>query len=177
MSEDSASEELLAAIRVEAIHELTSAVTIVEHCLAQLTEAQVWWRPTESMNSVGNLILHICGNVGQWIVCGLGDEPDHRQRQTEFDERGPLSHAELRQRLTTTLAAARATLAHTTADDLLSERTIQGFGVNGLRAVFHSVSHFRGHVQEIVHLTRQQLGAGYQFDFVPQSSGEGTPEA
>jgi len=171
MPEDAANEKLIEAIRVEAVHELASAARIVHHCLDQLDEAQTWWRPVESMNSVGNLVLHICGNVRQWIVSGVGGEPDHRRRQAEFDQREPLAQDVLRDLVNSTLEAARATLAEATVDDLLSQRVVQGFEVNGLRAVFHSMSHFRGHVQEIVHLTRAQLGDDYRFDFVPRGAG------
>jgi len=64
-------------------------------CVAKLTEEQLWWRPNAESNSVGNLILHLCGNARQWIVSGIGGAEDTRQRQLEFDERGPIPGAEL----------------------------------------------------------------------------------
>ena len=170
-------EQLVQAICREANHELADASKIIRHCLKQLNTEQIWWRPDESTNSIGNLILHLCGNVTQWIVAGLGGEEDRRQRQSEFDHREPLAGEELLQRLDATLRAVELALSGATADDYLSDRVIQGFPVNGLRAVFHPVSHFRGHVQEIVHITRRQLGADYEFNFVPSSPAEGAAEA
>lgn len=175
MANSTPDEKLIAAIRVEAMHELDTAAQIIRHCLDQLDDEQIWWRADETMNSIGNLILHVCGNVGQWIVVGFSGAPDDRRRQEEFDRRDPLASDILWQRVTSTLAAARAALATATTADMLGDRTIQGFAVNGLRAVFHSVSHFRGHTQEIVHLTRQQLGAQYRFDFVAKTAAEGAP--
>ena len=65
-------DELATAVGTEAANELTSALAKIKHCLGQLTDEQVWWRSWPSLNSIGNLILHLCGNVRQWIVAGLG---------------------------------------------------------------------------------------------------------
>ena len=176
MPNKSSEESLRELLCAEANHELAAAANIIRHCLDQLTVDQVWWRPDPSMNSIGNLILHVCGNVRQWIVCGLGSEPDSRRRQLEFDQRQPLSHDELMQLVTSTLDSAHKTLGTVTSADLLAEKTIQGTNVNGMRALMHSVSHFRGHVQEMVHLARVQLGRAYQFDFEPRTAAEGTAE-
>ena len=62
-------------------------LTAIERSVAPLTDAQVWWRPNEASNSIGNLILHLSGNVRQWIVGGVGRQPNERNRQLEFDER------------------------------------------------------------------------------------------
>jgi len=51
----------------------------------QLSDEDLWWRPNAVSNSVGNLMLHLSGNVRQWIVSGLGGAPDDRVRQLEFD--------------------------------------------------------------------------------------------
>ena len=67
----------------------------------------------------------------------------------------------------------KGAIANASTADLVGRRRIQGFDVTGIGAVFHSVAHFRGHVQEIVHLTRSQLGDAYQFDFVPKTPEQG----
>src|SRR4029077_4440954 len=79
-------DEMAAAVGREAATELTSALAKIKHCLGQLTEEQVWWRSRPSLNSIGNLILHLCGNVRQWIVAGLGGAADSRDRPAEFAE-------------------------------------------------------------------------------------------
>lgn len=168
--------ELAAAFAEEAGKELDSAARKIEHCLAQLDESQVWWRPAEEMNSIANLMLHLCGNLRQWIVSGIGGVANDRDRPTEFSERGPLPKSELIDRLNRTVAEAKQALSAASAEELMRQRRIQGFDVSGMQAAFESVAHFRGHSQEIVHLTRAQLGDAYQFDFVPATPEQGAPE-
>lgn len=153
--------------------ELTQALSRIKHCLDQLTDAQVWHRPAEKMNSIGNLMLHLAGNVRQWVVSGVGGAPDARRRQAEFDERGPIPNADLWDRLQTTVAEATAALAKPDADNWQRVRRIQGFEVTGLGAALHSIAHFRGHTQEIIHQTRMLLGDAYRFAFVPATTEQG----
>ena len=82
--------DLAHAVGIEAGRELEAAFGRIKHCLRQLSEEQVWWRPSPALNSIGNLILHLCGNLRQWIVAGLGGAADHRNRPSEFAEPGPL---------------------------------------------------------------------------------------
>ncbi len=166
-------DDLAAAIGQAAADELHSALERIRHCLAQLDDDQLWWRPQPDMNSIGNLILHLCGNLRQWIVAGLGGAADTRQRPAEFAERGPLPKDALWQQLATTVAAAQDVCRQLTARQLAESRRIQGFDVTGLTALFDSVPHFRGHTQEIVHLTRCQLGDRYQFAWTPASPEQG----
>ncbi|GIW80826.1 MAG: hypothetical protein KatS3mg105_2633 [Gemmatales bacterium] len=156
--------------------ELDNARGTIQHCVEQLTDEQLWARPAESMNSIGNLLLHLCGNLRQWIVSGIGGAADTRDRPREFAERGPLPRADLLFQLDRTVAEARNALRKATAESLLQPRRIQGFDVNGLEAVIDSVAHFRGHTQEIVHLTRRLLGERYRFAFVPATVEQGAPK-
>ena len=71
----------------------------IEGCLERLTDGDIWWRPNEASNSIGNLILHLCGNVTMWILGGVGRQPFERDRQQEFDERQEVPSAELLRRL------------------------------------------------------------------------------
>jgi hypothetical protein len=166
-------DELAGALGTEAAKELTSALGKIKHCLDQLSDEQVWWRSQPSLNSIGNLILHLCGNVRQWIVAGLGGVADVRDRPAEFAERGPISRDELLRSLEAVVDEAKAVMARLTARQLLEVRRIQGFDVTGLAAIFDSVPHFRGHTQEIVHLTRLQLGDAYQFAWTPRTPEQG----
>lgn len=167
-------DELATAVGAEAAHELASALTRIKHCLGQLTDEQVWWRSHPSLNSIGNLVLHLCGNLRQWIVAGLGGATDLRDRPTEFSERGPIPRNELVRRLEAVVDEARAVLARQTARQLLEARRIQGFDVTGLKAIFDSVPHFRGHTQEIIGITRLQLGYAYKFAWTPTPEQGGT---
>lgn len=153
--------------RLEACHQR------IRHCLDQLTDAQLWWRPREGMNSIGNLVLHLCGNVRQWIIAGVPGAPDDRNRPQEFAERGPMPRGELLRRLEEVVREADATLAAVTDDQLLQPRRIQGFDETVLSAVFDSLAHFNGHTQEIVSLTRMQLGDSYRFAWAPTTPEQG----
>lgn len=166
---------LATAVAAEAGNELTSALGRITHCLNQLTDEQVWERSQPSLHSIGNLLLHLCGNLGQWIIAGLGGATDARDRPAEFAERGPIPRDELLRRLTAVVAEAKQVLAGLSARQLLEVRRIQGFDVTGLAAIFDSVPHFRGHTQEIVHRTRLQLGDAYTFAWRPATPEQGAP--
>ncbi|MFK7817799.1 MAG: DUF1572 family protein [Planctomycetaceae bacterium] len=153
----------------EQIHLLQAAMVKLTNCVQQLSDDQIWWRPVNDLNSVGNLILHVCGNLRQWVISGVGGEPDRRQREAEFSATGGQTSEALCQQLTDTLAAVASVLRVTTIEQLLSKRTIQGFEVTGHGAIVHSVSHFVGHTHQIIQLTRLQLGSDYAFAWSPES--------
>lgn len=168
-------DELAAAVGAAAAHELGSALERIKHCLGQLNDGQVWHRSQLSLNSVGNLILHLCGNLRQWVVASLGGMADVRDRPAEFAEQGPIPKQELLRRLEAVVEEAKRILTGVDARQLTEVRRIQGFDVTGLAAIFDSVPHFRGHTQEIVHLTRSQLGDAYQFAWTPTTPEQGAP--
>ena len=108
-------DELTTAVGTEAANELASALAKLNHGLGQLTDEQVWWRPRPALNSIGNLILHLCGNVRQWLVAGLGAAADSQDRPAEFAERGPIPKEESLRKLEAVVEEARAVLARQTA--------------------------------------------------------------
>jgi hypothetical protein len=168
---------LHAALVEAACAELEEAASRVAHCLRQLSEEQVWWRPRPEMNAIGNLMLHICGNLQQWVVSGLGEEPDRRNRPAEFAERGPIASSVLESQLTACVNRAQEVLRRLPPERWVSRIRVQGFDVTGVGALWHSVPHFRGHVQEIIHLTRVQLGPAYQFAWQPLTPEQGRGDA
>lgn len=168
-------DDLAAAVGSAAAHEMGSALSRLTHCVNQLTDEQLWWRARPSLNSIGNLILHLCGNVRQWLVAGLGGTPDTRDRPAEFGARGPVPKAELLCRLEAVVREAQDVLKRQTAEQFVTVRYIQSYEVSGLAALFDSVPHFRGHTQEIVGMTRQLLGDAYQFQWQPRTKEEGAP--
>ncbi|QEH35573.1 DinB superfamily protein [Aquisphaera giovannonii] len=151
----------------QARQQLAFSVSLVRHCVGQLDEGQVWWRPREGMNSVANLLLHLAGNLRQRIASQVGGEADVRDRPAEFTERGPLPKAEVLGRFESAAARADEVLAGLTAARLgetcryevlagPTERSVLG-------VIFQTLTHLNGHAQEILHLTRAQLGDAYTF--------------
>ena len=135
----------------------------IERCLERLSDEQIWWRPNEDSNSVGNLLLHLCGNAQQWIVCGLGGEQDYRVRQSEFDERRVISRKELLTRTKATLSRVDATLARFDGSRLLETFQIQGTTVTALEAIFHVTEHFSMHTGQIILLTKLLTASDLEF--------------
>jgi uncharacterized damage-inducible protein DinB len=126
----------------------------IERCLEQLTDEQVWWRANENSNSIGNLVLHLCGNARQWIVCGVGGSSDSRRRDEEFAQREVIGRDELVQLLDQTLKEVGKTLSAFDPNLLLQRRTIQGKEVDLLEAIFHVTEHFSMHTGQIIQLTK-----------------------
>ena len=135
----------------------------IEGCLEQLNDQQIWWRPNAESNSIGNLVLHLCGNARQWIVCGLGSAPDNRVRDAEFAQRDVIPRAELLELLRTTLADVETVLRHLDASSLLDKRTIQGSSVDVLEAIFHVTEHFSMHTGQIIMLTKMLTASDLRF--------------
>src|SRR5436853_4181981 len=120
-------DELAGVVGAAAADELESPLDRIKHCLRQLNDDQIWARSQPSQNSIGNLILHLCGNVRQWIVSGVGGAVDIRNRPAEFANRGPIPKETLLRSLETVVEEARRALSGVDARQLVTTRTIQGF--------------------------------------------------
>jgi uncharacterized damage-inducible protein DinB len=135
----------------------------IERCLEKLTDDQIWWRANEESNSIGNLILHLCGNARQWIICGVGGQPDNRNRDAEFAQRGVIARDELLTLLRSTLAEVDTTLRTFDPSLLLEHRKIQGNDVELLYAIFHVTEHFSMHTGQIILLTKLLTASDLRF--------------
>jgi uncharacterized damage-inducible protein DinB len=137
--------------------------------LERLDDEQIWWRPNEASNSIGNLLLHLAGNVRQWLIAGVGGAPDMRTRAAEFAAQGTLDKRALLEQLTSTLAEADAVLARVITQAGQSDMPLQricvpqGFPQTVCDAVFHVVEHFSYHTGQIVYLAKQLSGERTQF--------------
>jgi uncharacterized damage-inducible protein DinB len=135
----------------------------LRECVESLTDEQVWWRPNEASNSIGNLILHLNGNVRQWLVDSFNRSEDQRDRPAEFSQREGLSAAALLEKLAATMDQAAAVLARLTTEDLLAPYEIQGYHVTGLDAVYQVVEHFGLHYGQIAYITKGLEGKDLGF--------------
>ena len=126
----------------------------IEKCLAELTEAEVWQRPKPASNSIGNLILHLCGNITQYAISSLGNRPDARDRDAEFAAEGGFSKAELFEKLTWTVREAAETIRRASREELLRVRTVQGFQMSGIGIIVHICEHYSYHTGQIAFWTK-----------------------
>jgi hypothetical protein len=126
----------------------------IERSLAPLTEDDVWWRPNPASNSIGNLVLHLAGNVTQWILGGVAGRSYVRTRQQEFDERTPSPKSDLLARLSSVVVEADGVIAALTPAALTERRQIQRYDVSVLEAVYHVVEHFGMHTGQIIMISK-----------------------
>jgi hypothetical protein len=135
----------------------------MKECVAPLATEQVWWRPNDASNSIGNLLLHLDGNVRQWLVDSFNKNQDQRDRPAEFAAQSGLSASDLLSRLGATLDEAAKVLDRLTVDELLAPYEIQGYHVRGLDAVYQVVEHFGLHYGQIVYIVKSLLGKDLGF--------------
>ncbi len=135
----------------------------LEQCLDTLSDEDIWWRAHETDNSIGNLLLHLRGNVHQWIVSGLGGSADDRQRSLEFSARSQVPKGQLLRQLRETLEAADRTLERFDPDLLLEVRRFQKWDVSCLDAITHVVEHFAQHLGQIIYITKLRTGKDLKF--------------
>jgi hypothetical protein len=123
-------------------------------CVESLTDEQIWWRPNAASNSIGNLVLHLNGNVRQWLVDSFSKREDKRDRPAEFAATGEISGADLLAKLGSTIFEAEQTINRLSEADLVARYEIQGYNVHGLEAVYQVVEHFGLHYGQIAYITK-----------------------
>jgi uncharacterized damage-inducible protein DinB len=145
------------------VQKLTQLRARILTCLEKLSYDDVWNRGGENENAVGNLVLHLCGNVNQWIVSGVGGAPDTRTRDKEFAARGEVQPAELAARLTQTTNKAMDLLRTLPEERLGASIQVQGYDLSVLEGIYHVVEHFAQHTGQIVLLTKHYTGEDLGF--------------
>lgn len=135
----------------------------IRAALQTMSTEQLWWRPHPGANSAGNLVLHLCGNVRQWIISGVGGAPDQRERDAEFAAVSGGDVETLLAQLTATCTEACAVIAALSADELAASRAIQGRDTNVFGAIYHVVEHFAGHTGQLILLAKQFTPGAVQF--------------
>jgi len=149
-------EEAVLRFSATKLRQLAGRIT---DCLGRLTEEQIWLRGNENSNAVGNLALHLCGNVRQWIIHGVGGAADVRRRAEEFSARGGPTSQELAGRLEATVGEAVAVIGKLTPERLAEHVVIQNYDVTRLEAVLHVLEHFAQHTGQILFATKLLAGA------------------
>jgi uncharacterized damage-inducible protein DinB len=147
----------------QAINRLEENTPKIQKCLDELTEDEIWQRPSPSSNSVGNIILHLCGNITQYILSSLGGIEDKRERDKEFSTAGGLSKKELFDKLQSTLTQATDIIRDINKEDLLRKRLVQGFELSAIGIILHVVEHYSYHTGQIIFWTKLLKGKDLGF--------------
>ena len=145
------------------IRKLEQFLGRIGECVAKLNDEQIWRRSGDHENAVGNLVLHLSGNMRQWIIAGIGGQPDTRIRDQEFAARGQMQPAELMQKLDNTIGEALAILRDLTPDRLLETYQPQQYRVTIMEGIYHVVEHFAQHTGQIIFATKLLTGEDLGF--------------
>jgi uncharacterized damage-inducible protein DinB len=130
----------------------------LKRCLEELSEQDLWWRPNEQSNSVGNLVLHLCGNMREWILNSIGGAHFERDRDSEFAERRPRPKAELIAAIDVTVNDVSRVLGELPASQLLERLPVQIYTASRLQAIYHVVEHFSYHLGQILYIYKLRTG-------------------
>jgi uncharacterized damage-inducible protein DinB len=138
----------------QAIFRIEENTPRIKNCLLQLSDEEAWKKPNSSSNSVGNLILHLCGNITQYILSSLGGKQDIRVRDEEFSATGGFTRDELIGKITSTVNDAVKIIHHTGEKELSEAREVQGFNLSGIGIIMHVVEHYSYHTGQIALWTK-----------------------
>jgi len=141
-------------------------------CLEQLSDEEIWWRPNDASNSIGNLVLHVCGNMRQWIISGLGGAADLRERDKEFAERGPVARKALLEKFQQTVSEAGVVMARLEPAALTRPYRIQGYDVSGYEAAAHVIEHVAYHAGQIIYITKLKRAKDLGFTQLPSAASK-----
>ena len=147
--------EVLEEFKNQIIYRLDESTRMNTKSLSLISEDDVWKRINNSSNSIGNLILHLCGNITQYAIASLGNTDDLRNRDLEFSMDKGFLKSELLEKLNTTLEQSKKIINKTTLEEYLRKREVQGFTFSGIGIVIHVTEHYSYHTGQIAFWVKQ----------------------
>lgn len=147
----------------ESVKRLRENTPKIGKCLDEMSDADVWQRPNPSCNSVGTIIVHLCGNITQYIISSLGGTEDRRERDKEFATRGGLTKTELFNKLNATVEQAVGIIENIQPGDMLTKKSVQGFDLSAIGIVIHVVEHYSYHTGQIIYWTKMLKDKDLEF--------------
>jgi len=145
---------VLSEFKKESVFRLKESMPRIERCFEFLNENELWEKPGPSSNSIGNLVLHLCGNISQYIISGLGENPDERKRDLEFSTERGYSKTNLLDKLKSTVEESAKIIESQTEESILLKRQVQGFELSGIAIIIHVVEHYSYHTGQIAFWTK-----------------------
>ncbi|AXT59803.1 DUF1572 domain-containing protein [Aquimarina sp. AD10] len=137
------------------IYRLNESTRMISLCFDQLPEEDIWKRPNTNSNSIGHLIVHLCGNITQYVIASLGGLEDNRERDKEFTEEKTHSKKQLLEKLKSTLYRAKEIIQNISEEELLRKREVQGFTFSGIGILIHVTEHYSYHTGQIAFWIKQ----------------------
>ncbi len=150
-NEDKLVEELVK----NALYRIDESTRMIQKSLTNISEEEFWQKPNASLNSIGNLILHLCGNITQYIISSLGETEDLRNRDHEFSAKETATKKETLKQLEQTVDIAKRVVFDTDISNLLKVRSVQGFTFSGVGVIVHAVEHYSYHTGQIAFWVKQ----------------------
>jgi uncharacterized damage-inducible protein DinB len=155
-------DDLVSEFLKNSSYRLDEGTRMIKISLDSISESDIWKKPNESSNSIGNQIVHICGNMTQYIIASLGEGDDYRNRDEEFSMTGGFTKSQLIQKLEDTVKEAKVILKQCSKKQLIKIREVQGFKLSGIGIVIHAVEHYSYHTGQIAFwaklMTNKDLG-------------------
>ena len=155
--------EWISAFKNNAVYYLQESLRMIEKSWAEMTDDEIWEKPNRELNSMANLLLHLTGNIRQYVISSLGQQPDTRERDLEFAAKGGVSKAELLSDFRTTVNQAISVIRETPDKELLRKRKVQGIDHDGLGIVIHVVEHLSYHTGQIAFWVKYRKGIDLGF--------------
>lgn len=149
--EDFLKEELVK----NALYRMDESTRMIQKSLDEISEEELWLKPNDSLNSIANLILHLCGNITQYIISSLGETEDVRNRDLEFTTNNGANKSEILKKLGETVDTAKRVIFDASQEQLLKIRSVQGFSFSGVGVILHAVEHYSYHTGQIAFWVKQ----------------------
>ena len=138
-----------------ALYRLDESTRMIKKSLGEISEEELWKKPNASLNSIANLILHLCGNITQYVISSLGETEDIRNRDLEFSTNRGANKLELFKKLEETVDTAKRVIFDASQEQLLKVRSVQGFSFSGIGIIIHAVEHYSYHTGQIAFWVKQ----------------------
>lgn len=132
-----------------ALYRMDENTRMIKQSFYEISEEQLWQKPNASLNSIANLVLHLCGNITQYIISSLGENEDIRQRDAEFSASGGYTKTEILKKLEDTVDTAKRVIFDANPEQLVRLRSVQGFSFSGVGVIIHAVEHYSYHTGQI----------------------------
>lgn len=142
-------ERLVEELVKNALYRMDENTRMIKQSFYEISEEQLWQKPNASLNSIANLVLHLCGNITQYIISSLGENKDIRQRDAEFSASGGYTKTEILKKLEDTVDTAKRVIFDANPEQLVRLRSVQRFSFSGVGVIIHAVEHYSYHTGQI----------------------------